>query len=496
MDQRDLSRSTRVPKLVVLMLVIIPAFTGCMRERYNYHSIRAKAEIKAASSPLRTQQLEIQREISSGPVSLQKAVRVALLNNPDIDTAIARIRQSDAMIDEANAAFLPVLAFYGEYMQGDAPSAYLFKKIDQRKLPKNVDFNDPGWFSNYEIGLRASLNIFNGGRDLIRKKMAETGLQIQELDRRTVENALVTSVIHSYYNILVAQDYIQISRASVKTVDTQLRIMRAKYKAGGALKSDILSLEVRLARSREDLIGAQNNYSLSVAAISNLLGIDPDTTIQLSGPQDVFALDLPQDYQIGLVYALANRPELKKVRLQIVQSYMALDVARSEFLPRMDAFGRYYLDDPGFHFDTSRENWTAGIILNWDLFTGFSTGARIGKSKGVLDEMLAADRKTTQEIQLDVKTSYLKLAEAKARLAVAEASVAQAEEGLRLVKKQYEGGSATITRYLDAELARNLAQNRVAAARNDREKTWAAVGRAVGYWAQYAQGVATNSHEK
>jgi outer membrane protein TolC len=80
----------------------------------------------------------------------------------------------------------------------------------------------------------------------------------------------------------------------------------------------------------------------------------------------------------------------------------------------------------------------------------------------------------------------LKLEEAKARLAVTEASAAQAEESLRLVKKQYEGGSATITRYLDTELSLNRARIRSTAAFYDREKTRAAVGRALGYWGKYA----------
>ena len=74
------------------------------------------------------------------------------------------------------------------------------------------------------------------------------------------------------------------------------------------------------------------------------------------------------------------------------------------------------------------------------------------------------------------------------KLAVSKASVEQAEESLSLVKKQYEGGSATITRYLDAELARNRARIRATVAFYDREKARAAVGRALGYWSRYAEG--------
>jgi len=66
---------------------------------------------------------------------------------------------------------------------------------------------------------------------------------------------------------------------------------------------------------------------------------------------------------------------------------------------------------------------------------------------------------------------------------VSRASVAASEESLRLVEKQYAGGSATITRDLEAELARNRARLRAATAFYDREKTAAAIGRAMGFWA-------------
>jgi outer membrane protein TolC len=474
-----------LPLLFATSLCLL--FSGCLKERYTYPNIKAESKIKPPLPDLQPQRpAEAIQELLSRPITLGDAIKIALQNNPDVDMAIARIRQSDAMIDEATAAFFPVLSFYGEYMQGDAPSAYLFKTIDQRKLPPDLNFNYPGWFENYEIGLRGRINIFNGGRDLLGKKMAETGLKIHELDRQSVENALVTSVIHAFYNTLAALDYIKIARKSVNSVKTQLRIMQVRYKAGGALRSDVLSLKVRLAQAQEDLIRARNNHSLSIASLANLLGVDPDTPLTMAETEEV-PLDLPKGYKAGLIYALANRPELKRVRQQIIRSRMALDVARSEFLPRLDAQARYYLDDPGLRFDKDRDNWTAGIILNWDFFTGFSTRARVKKSQGVLAEMLAADRKTTQSIQLDLKTSFLKLNEARARLAVAQASVAQAEESLRLVKTQYDGGSVTITRYLDAELARNRARTRATAAHNDREKALAAVGRALGYWGKYAQ---------
>jgi len=463
---------------------------GCAeKERYTYD------RIKATYRPQETRAVEAKEivartspQVPQSPLSLDEAVLTALQDHPDIETALARIRQAHAMIDEATASFWPMLSAYGEYIQGDAPSSYLFKTIDQRMLPPNVNFNDPGWFENYEIGLQARINLFNGGRDLLRRRVAETGLQIRELDRRSIENALVESVIHAYFQALAAADYVAIARQSVDTVEEQRRVVDVRYRAGGALRSDLLSLEVRLAQAKEELVRAENNHDLTLAALAILLSFDPDTSLRLQGRESI-TRSFPKDYAAGLNQALANRPELKKVRYQVVQAYMALDMARAEYLPQVDGHAKFYMADPSADFETSRDNWVAGVILNWDFFTGMSTRARVNKARGALDEMLALDRKTTQTIQLDLKSSYLRLAEAEARLEVTEASVAQAEESLSLVRKEYEGGSATITRYLEAELALNRARILAKAAYYDKQRAAASVGRGIGYWAIYAEEV-------
>lgn len=467
-------------KIVILFFPVV--ILGCTTGKdYTYESIVTEYNLERYETTP-GQQTEPEADLSylKRPISILDGIRIAIHNNPDMDIAISRIRQSEATIDEANAAFWPLLSFYTEYVKADSPSTYLSKIIDQRKLASETDFNYPGRIENFETGLSARWNIYNGGRDVLRKKMSEIGLEIDRLDRLTVENALTASVIQTYYSVLAAKDFIRIARESVATVEDELRVMLVKFKAGGALKSDILSLEVRLAQTRENLIRAQNNYKLTLAALANLMGADADTDIELSGAEWQ-PVELPADYNDGIVAALGIRPELFKARKQIIQSRMALDMEKGGYLPRLDVQGRYYSDDPGLSYSSNRDNWVAGAILNWDVFTGFSTDAKVRKARAVLDQMLAADRKTTQSVQLDVKTAYLRMFEAKARLSVAEASVEQAEESLNLVRIQYEGGSATITRYLDAELALNKARVRETSAFYDCKKAQADIGRAVGY---------------
>lgn len=413
------------------------------------------------------------------PISLMEAIRFSLQNNPDTQMAIFRIEQSKALIHKANAAFYPMMSLYTEYTQGDAPSAYLFKTMDQRKFENGTDFNDPGWFENFESGIQGGINLLDGGKDVLNKKMAQTELTISQEDQRAVENSLVAMVIRAYYDYLAARDFIDIAEESESTVQSELDIMRVRLKAGGVLKSDVLSLEVRLAQAREDLVRSRNQLKMAMAALANLLGVSPDQEIKLK-PHESQALAVPDDYESGVFQALNTRPELNKIREQLKQARMALDRVGGEYFPSVDLHGKYYHDDPNMHYSQDRENWVVAVMLNWNFFTGFSTRADKANATAQIKELLAGHRKTLLAVQLDVKNAYLSLSEAKARLEVAQKSTANAEESLGLVKRQFEGGSATITRYLEAELARNTARIRVTRAFYDREKALAEIGRAIG----------------
>ena len=423
----------------------------------------------------------------SKPITLKDAIRIALANNPDSNMAAARIRKAEAMLCRTDSLFYPYLGFYTEYSHGDAPSAYLFKTIDQRMLAAGTDFNYPGRYDNFETGVRARMNIYNGGRDILQRRIAKNDLEIQRMDRRAVENALVASVIQSYYNLLAAQDYIKIATESVATVSEQLRIMTVRFEGGGALKSDILSLKVRLAQANEDLVRSNNRQKIGRAILANILGVSAEKDIILRKEVQP-SIQIPGDFASCVMEAIKKRPELKMVRKNLEKARMSLDIAHAGYFPTVDIQGKYYFDDPDLEYEKDRQNWMTAIVLNWDIFTGFSTKSNKEMSSAVLEELLAADRKALLEVKLDVKTACLKLEEAEARLEVARSSVEMAEESLQLVKKQYDGGSVTITRYLEAELTRNSARTRSTAAYYDREKAYSDVGRAVGLFVENQPG--------
>lgn len=69
-----------------------------------------------------------------------------------------------------------------------------------------------------------------------------------------------------------------------------------------------------------------------------------------------------------------------------------------------------------------------------------------------------------------------------ARLRVTEASVRAASEAFRLVNEERRAGVATITRYIESEVARKKAQSNSIAAHYDALNAKAALKKAIGDW--------------
>jgi outer membrane protein TolC len=248
------------------------------------------------------------------------------------------------------------------------------------------------------------------------------------------------------------------------------------------LRSDVLSLEVRLAEAEETAIRAENTRKLAMARLATLLGEGAGTELEVVDAEWEDTT-LPEGYGDALAEALAARPELARARASVERAALGLSAAKRAFLPSVDAEARAYWDDADLEYRGDRTNWFLGVSLNWTLFEGGRRRAALERAGAFYRELLGADRKQVLAIESEVRSATLRLAEARARVRVTQASEAQAEEGLELVRKQYEGGAAGITRYLEAELALTRSRVRRASATIDLGKARAELARAIGRFA-------------
>lgn len=397
------------------------------------------------------------------PLTIESAIQNALVQNPELAIVRDKLRIAREALELTDSLFRPHVSFYTELATGDSPSVYLLKSIDQRQLPPDVILETPGVFNNIESGFKVRWNLYKGGVDSLAIRMAQSDIREKKAMTEQVENLVLSSVIQLFFSQLKAREYSDIARQSVETLQEQLRVMNLRFTEGGVLKSDLLSLEVRLADAKRDLILSRSIYSTNLTALNVLLGRRPDSGVELAKSCES-PMIFPGSYHEAVVIAMEKRPEVLRAKEMLQQARLEFKKAGAGYLPQVDLNARWYIDSDTMRLNGSNNNYIAALVMNWDLYTGQSTESDLAIAGYALDLARKNMKKTELDIFQDVKRAYLNHEDALQRFEVADKTLKMADEALSLVRKRYEGGAESVTRYLEAELARNRSRmNKTAA---------------------------------
>jgi len=422
------------------------------------------------------------KTLPTTPVSLEQAVALALERNPDLRAAAERIAIADAHVEEATAVLYPQIGARLSYGRTDHPAQAFGMLAAQRRLSPTIDLNNPGTTGNWRSEIVATLSLFRGFQDTNRVEAAKKAVEIAALERSSLRNAMAKAVTETYFVHLAATQRVEVADASVKAVESELLEARKRFDAGALVRSDVLSLEVRLASARDDRVRAKNGVELARTGLRVLLGLEPGESIELRTdfpPEDA---SLPRNREDALARAATSRPELQAAARLIALRQNELSAEQGAWFPSVDAFASYGLDAPDLVPSSKQDNWSVGLSVDLPLFNGFRTRARVNSAERRIEEARAMESQVRLAVEQEVRTSILRREEALERVSVLEKSVSAAEEALRLVREQYQAGTATLTRFLDAEAALTDARSRLIAGRTDVRRSEAELRKAIGGW--------------
>jgi outer membrane protein len=420
---------------------------------------------------------------SEAPLTLDEAVAVALQHNPDVRAAAERIGQAEAHLGEATAAFYPRVDARLVYARTDNPAQAFMMILNQRRFSFNLDFNDPGPTQNVRPEIIGAVPLFRGGQDYYRRQAAQLGVEAAQLERLAVRNALTDAVIAAYYALMAAPQEVEAARASIDAVSSARAQAQARFDAGAALESDLLSLDVRLAEAREGQVQAANAVEQARAGLRVLLALPAEAPLNVVSVAGQPPADVPAAVADALAQALRARPELGAAARQVGMREREVAAERAAYLPKVDVIGGFANDSSNFELTHEQDSWAFGVTAEVNVFEGFRTRERVRAAERQLAEAREMERKTRLDVEHEVQTSFLAYAAARQRDQVAQAAIASAENALRLVNEQYAAGTVTITRYLEAEAARTAARSRAIAARFELRRAEAALKKAMGVWA-------------
>jgi outer membrane protein TolC len=367
-------------------------------------------------------------------LSLEQALSTAFANNRSIGIARRRIEIARDVAAGADALTGPFVSAQANYSQrnNDLATRFLGQTI------KQSDRDD----TNAAVVLQMPLLDF--GRNASAREAARLGIGGAELASTRAQEDLALAVKRAYYRVLETEKLRSVVIESIALVEKQAGQARDFLAQGLVARSDVLSVEVRLAERRQDLIRADVALKSASAALSRLLLADINQPLHLAEPPPPRPPEV--DFARLRQTAIEQRGDLKALRLQVEGAQVSVQAARAELYPQLSAFVSYTHSSQSLLVNSE---WaTAGLGLKMNLYTAGAATAELARREKLVLE--AEDRYRDQEdnIGLELRQALLSVQQTADQLPVASKGVELAQENLRIQRDRYAQGLVTITEVL------------------------------------------------
>ena len=406
------------------------------------------------------------------PWTLDRALGFAQTNSPDARIALQRVAAAQAGIEQANSAVWPKLSLQSSYTRTDSPMMSFGNILNQRSYNYSspINFNDVPATDDMNVRGVLTMPLYTGGKIAAEKHAAKAGSAAARQDAEAVRQTLAGEVARAFFTVQKTRQFIAAAESAITSYETNAALARKRFDAGSALRADVLDLEVRLAQAQEDLIRVRNAKALAQRALQNLLGREE---------KEFSVADTAPTLTAPAAGTLANRPESVAAAERSRAAEAQVRSAKSGYIPRVSAFGS--LDyDYGWVMNGDGKSYTGGVMLQWDLWDGRLTRAKVSEARSNLEAAREQERKVRLAVSLEAEQARLDLEQAQQRLQVGEKTVAQAEESLSLTGRRFAEGAALATQLIDAQTALTAARVRRADALADVQIATAALRKALG----------------
>ncbi len=259
--------------------------------------------------------------------------------------------------------------------------------------------------------------------------------------------AVELSVRKAYYQILYEQENLALKKQSLETSRTQYISNQEKFKNGKISELDAFTSRVNYESKKPDVESAEITLQNDLASFKQMLGIQQDVNIVLTGSLDDILSIKPVTFE-SLPKPDAPAPEVQSAEydVQIAKSSL-LDSRFSAYAPTVSGSYTYGKSKTSEADDWSTTNrLSVGVTIPLDGYLPWSSRAvSVAANKYSLDsaQQRLEDARTTVAVKTE---NYLrKINQAVLQLSSLQSNVELAEQTYRMTLTAYNYGKTDLT---------------------------------------------------
>ena len=381
-------------------------------------------------------------------LSLDKAVEIALAENPTIRVADKEIEIKKVADKEAWQALLPSVTA-DLALSHSIKVAAIKTAMGEFKMGMDGSTTATG-------GLTMSLPLF-APAVYQNMKLTKEDIKLAQEKARASRLDLVNQITKAYYSALLAKDSRDVINKSYKLAEDNFNVVNSKFVNGRVSEYDKISAEVQMRTMKSSVVSAETGLNLALLQLKVLMGIDTDINININDSlkayEDMLVLSNAQANEAEL----ANNSTLKQLDQNKSMLQRARKVLRTGFMPTIG------LQLTGQYNSYSNNNWnifnykyspssTLAFAISIPVFKA-NNWTKLQSNRIQLAQLDDTRENTYRQLSMAAQSYRDNMVKTISKIESDREAVKQADKAVTISTKRYDVGRGTILELNQSETA-------------------------------------------
>lgn len=397
-------------------------------------------------------------------LTLDRALEIALSDNPTVRIADMEVQRYDYVKGQTWGTLLPQVSVDGTYT----------RSVVKQEIAKGLSFG-----ADNSLAANASLTLPLVAPQVWRTlKLNDTQMAAAVESARSSRITLTAEVKKAFYNILLAEQSLEVLRMSESTVRRTVDDTELKYRSGVASEYDYLTAQVQLSNLMPGILQTENSIRVAKMLLKMYMSLPAEVEIEVTGTLD--EMNGTVDAGMELSTDLSENSDLRALELQEQMLRQQLRVANASRMPSLAAFATASysgndLDRSSFGaFAGGGEAGTAGAIAKssfyWQhpvsvgvqvsipIFAGLTKMKQARSIKNQIAQIGLQREYARRQIDVQLQSAINDLLTARATMNAQQRTVEQAAKAYSIADTRYRNQVGTILELNSAQLAETQAR--------------------------------------
>lgn len=379
-------------------------------------------------------------------LTLDKAIELALSENPTMKVAEKEIELKEVSKTEAWQNLLPTVSLNGTV-------TYNIKVAEIKTS-----------MGSFKMGMDDS-NTWNGALQVSLPLYAPAVYKTMSLTKSDLELAveksrgskidLVNQVTKAYYQLMLAQDSYNVLNENYKLAETNFNIVNAMYEQGRVSEYDKISAEVQKNSAWPSVVSGKNAVEIAKLQLKVLMGITADVDLviddNLKNHENEMAKAASSEID------LTNNSSLRQIDMQGELLNKQRKLLKTSYLPTLALAGSYqYQSMSNTNWEVHNFNWSnaSSLTLSLSIPLFKASNQTSLKSNKIQQYQLAETRINTERMLNMQAQSYIdNMTKSAEQLNSNKTAVELAQKGLEISQKRYDVGKGTILELTNSQVS-------------------------------------------